>query len=299
MATVGWVRRQRDGRNASGGRDAEGARAEGDPPVGGPSVAGALSATAPRRSSGAALSLAFTSFAACAALALALASAVALAAPAGIAGAAQRSESSSHTQTIHLSTARVPHVGTVLTTGAGLTLYRFTANPVGMSTCTRSCANIWPPLLAAKGDHIAGPRGVKGLSLIDVGGGHWQVAFHDVALYRFEGDAKKGQAKGQGIAHEWFAVLKSGIPAGTAGGTAAAGAGAGATSTTPTTTAGSTTTTQAPPPATSPPAPVQTPVTQAPAPEPPTTPTTASPPTTTPTTQPPSTTTTMGGGYGY
>jgi len=83
-------------------------------------------------------------------------------------------------------------VGTVLTTAAGLTLYRFTANPAGMSTCTGSCAKIWPPLLAAKGDHISGPRGVKGFSLIDVGGGHWQVAFHDVALYRFEGDAKKG-----------------------------------------------------------------------------------------------------------
>jgi predicted lipoprotein with Yx(FWY)xxD motif len=193
-------------------------------------------------------------------------------------------------------------VGTVLTTGAGLTLYRFTANPAGMSTCTGSCAKIWPPLLAAKGDHVSGPRGVKGLSLIDVGGGHWQVAFHDVALYRFEGDAKKGQAKGQGIAHEWFAVLKSGIPAGTASGTAAAGTGAGSTPTTPTTAAAGSTTTQAPPAATSPPAPAQTPVTQAPAPAPAptTTPTTTSPPTTTtPTTQPPSTTTTMGGGYGY
>ncbi len=273
---------------------------EGDRPVGGPSAAGVLSATAPRRSSGAALSLAFTSFAACAAPALALACAVALAAPAGTAGAAQRSESSAHTQAIHLSTAKVPHVGTVLTTGAGLTLYRFTANPAGMSTCTGSCAKIWPPLLAAKGDHVSGPRGVKGLSLIDVGGGHWQVAFHDVALYRFEGDAKKGQAKGQGIAHEWFAVLKSGIPAGTASGTAAAGTGAGSTPTTPTTAAAGSTTTQAPPAATSPPAPAQTPVTQAPAPAPTTTPTTTSPPTTTtPTTQPPSTTTTMGGGYGY
>jgi len=205
---------------------------------------------------------------------------------------------SAHTQAIHLSTAKVAHVGTVLTTGAGLTLYRFTANPAGMSTCTGSCAKIWPPLFAAKGDHISGPRGVKGFSLIDAGGGHWQVAFHDVALYRFEGDAKKGQAKGQGIAHEWFAVLKSGIPAGTASGTA--GAGAGATPTTPTTAAAGSTTTQAPPPVTSPPAPAQTPVTQAPAPAPTTTPTTASPPTTTtPTTQPPSTTTTMGGGYGY
>jgi len=199
----------------------------------------------------------------------------------------------------------------VLTTAAGLTLYRFTANPAGMSTRTGSCAKIWPPLLAAKGDHISGPRGVKGFSLIDVGGGHWQVAFHDVALYRFEGDTKKGQAKGQGIAHEWFAVLKSGIPTVTAGAGAGAAAGAGSgsgsgtgvTTTTPTTAPSGSTTTPPPPQSvrTSPPAPTSTPVTQAPAPAPTTTPTTASPPsTTTPTTQPPSTTTTsMGGGYGY
>ena len=40
-------------------------------------------------------------------------------------------------------------------------------------------------------------KGVKGLSLINVGNGHWQVAFHNVALYRFEGDKKKGQAQGR------------------------------------------------------------------------------------------------------
>ncbi len=185
------------------------------------------------------------------------------------------------------------HVGTVLTTAGGLTLYRFTANPPGMSTCTASCANVWPPLLAARGDRVAGPRGVKGLSLIDVGGGRRQVAFHDVALYRFEGDTKKGQAKGQGIAHEWFAVLKGGIPAVTA-------AGAAATTTTPTTAAGTTTTRQTPGSVTTvPPTTTPAPAPQAPAPAPVTTPTTAPPPPPTTTTTQPPTTTTLGGGYGY
>ncbi len=123
-----------------------------------------------------------------------------------------------HAKTITVSTAKVPHVGTVLTTASGLTLYRFTEDPAGGSTCTGACAKIWPPMLAAKGTHIKGPKGVKGLSLIKVGNGHWQVAFHNVALYRFEGDKKKGQAKGQAIAGAWFAVLKSGIPAAGAAG---------------------------------------------------------------------------------
>ena len=61
---------------------------------------------------------------------------------------------------------------------------------------------------------------MKGLSLMNVGNGHWQVAFHKLPLYRFEGDKKKGQAHGQNVGNVWFAVLKSGIPASTAAPTA-------------------------------------------------------------------------------
>ena len=129
-----------------------------------------------------------------------------LAGPGGIAGA------TSPQKTIHISTAKVPSVGTVLTTSSGMTLYRFANDPSGTATCTGACAKIWPPLLASKGTHIAGPKGVKGLSLIKVGS-HFQLAFHNVALYRFTGDKKKGQAHGQNVEGSWFAVLKSGVPA--------------------------------------------------------------------------------------
>ncbi len=115
---------------------------------------------------------------------------------------------------------RWPGVGTVLTTASGLTLYRFTEDKPGTSTCTGACAKIWPPLLASKGAHVSGPNGVKGLSLLKVGNGHWQVAFHKLPLYRFEGDKKKGQAHGQNVGKVWFAVLKSGIPASNAAPTA-------------------------------------------------------------------------------
>ncbi len=200
---------------------------------------------------------------------------------------------SSHAMTITVSTASVSHIGTVLTTASGLTLYRFTEDPAGGSTCTGACAKVWPPLLAAKGTHIKGPKGVKGLSLIEVGNGHWQVAFHNVALYRFEGDKKKGQAKGQGIAGEWFAVLKSGIPA--AGAATAAHASSSTSTSAPTSTSTQpavATQSTAPPPTNPPPT----------SPPPTTTPPTAPPPTTTPTTSPPPTTTpttTPAGGYGY
>ena len=204
------------------------------------------------------------------------------AAPAGASG------TRSHAQTIHLSTAKVAHVGTVLTTGTGLTLYHFDKDPAGKATCTGGCAKIWPPFLAAKGDHVKGPKGVKGLSVIKVSGGHWQVAFHNVALYRFEADSKKGQAKGQGIAGSWFAVLKSRIPVNPAPATSPA---------TPTTRPAAPTT-QAPPATSTPAAPAPGP--SSPVTAPPTTTPPTAPPAPTTTTQPPTTTTTMGGGgYGY
>ncbi len=203
----------------------------------------------------------------------------------GLGASAPAGATSSHVKTVTVSTAKVAHVGTVLTTGSGLTLYRFGADPAGSSVCTGGCAKIWPPFFAAKGAHIKGPKGLKGLSLIEVGG-HWQVAFHHVALYRFEGDKKKGQANGQNVAHMWFAVLKSGIPAATAvGATAGTPTTSSASSTTTTPTTSTTTTQGSRSGANS--APAQTPATQATIPPtaPPTTPRTSPPPT--PPTSPP------------
>jgi predicted lipoprotein with Yx(FWY)xxD motif len=218
--------------------------------------------------------------------------ALVLAAPAGTAGA-----TSSHAKPIKISTAKVPNVGVVLTTASGLTLYRFTHDATGTSTCTGVCAKIWPPLLASKGAHVSGPRGLKGLSLINVGNGRSQVAFHKVALYRFSSDKKKGQALGQDVAGQWFAVLKSGIPATTATGApltpSTAPAPTPTTSTTPIPTTPTTQTQHST-------APAQAPVTQAPPAAPPPPPPT---PTPTPTTRPPAppTTTTApsSGGAGF
>jgi predicted lipoprotein with Yx(FWY)xxD motif len=118
----------------------------------------------------------------------------------------------STSRTVTVGTAQVPKVGRVLTTSSGRTLYRFASDPKGMSTCTGECAKVWPPLLLPKGDHLKGPHGLRGLSTIHVANGRLQVALDGVALYRFTGDSKSGQAKGQGVEGAWFAVLKSGIP---------------------------------------------------------------------------------------
>ncbi len=210
--------------------------------------------------------------------------ALVLAVPAGTAGAT----STTH-KTVKVSTAKVTGIGTVLTTASGLTLYRFTEDTPGRSSCTGACAKIWPPLLASQGAHVSGPKGVKGLAVMKVGKGRWQVADHKIPLYRFEGDKKKGQANGQNVGKVWFAVLKSGVPASNAAPQTAP--------TTPPTTAPNASTSQAP-------TPMPTPTqgsgssTRTPAAPPATSPT---PPPTTPPSSPPTTTptTAAGGGYGY
>ena len=87
--------------------------------------------------------------------------ALVLALPGGPAGG---TSSNANAKTVKISTAKVPGVGTVLTTASGLTLYRFTEDSPGTSSCSGACAKIWPPLLAAKGAHVSGPHGVKGFS---------------------------------------------------------------------------------------------------------------------------------------
>ena len=82
--------------------------------------------------------------------AAALSIALVLAAPAGSAGAETTTG-----KTVKISTAKVTGVGTVLTSVSGLTLYRFTKDSPGTSTCTGACATIWPPLLAPKGAHLS------------------------------------------------------------------------------------------------------------------------------------------------
>jgi predicted lipoprotein with Yx(FWY)xxD motif len=191
--------------------------------------------------------------------------------------------------TLRITVEHVSKIGTVLATSSGRTLYHFTADPSGKSTCQGACAKVWSPLFLPKGDtHVKGPHGLKGLTTIREPHGKLQVAFHGEALYRYVEDTKKSQAKGQGVEGKWFAVLESGATDSSSGAspasTTTSSTATPTTSTAPSTPSSTntqsttpTTTTKAPPPTTAPP-------------------TTIPPPTTT---QPPPTTTTTTTVYGY
>jgi predicted lipoprotein with Yx(FWY)xxD motif len=85
---------------------------------------------------------------------------------------------------------------TVLTTNGGRTLYSLSAESKGKFICTGACLSTWHPLLVRAGVKPTGP--VK-LATIERPDGRTQVSFKGRPLYSFVGDAKAGDAKGEGI----------------------------------------------------------------------------------------------------
>lgn len=105
-----------------------------------------------------------------------------------------------------------PGYGKLLVTSSGRTLYRFTDDRRGKSTCTGGCARFWPPLLVKGKQKLIAGLGVKASKLgrIRHGKGVFQVTYGGFALYRYAPDKKPGQVKGQGVQGTWFVVSSAG-----------------------------------------------------------------------------------------
>ncbi len=206
---------------------------------------------------------------------------------------------SSKAAAVSVSTVRHGSMGTILVDQAGRTLYRYSPDGTGKTTCTGACATVWPPLTVPAGTaHVAGKAGVSAADLgtITRPGGALQVTFKGMPLYRFSGDSKPGDVNGQGVDGTWFVVSPSASPAPSFP-SPQSDVHTPAATATPMTSPPATSPPVTSPPATSPPA-TSPPATSPPATSPPVT----SPPVTSPpVTQPPVTTpvTAPSGGYGY
>jgi predicted lipoprotein with Yx(FWY)xxD motif len=118
-----------------------------------------------------------------------------------------------------IGVAKNATLGNILTDGNGMTLYVYKNDTAGQSTCTGGCAQTWPPLLAADETQVpALPAGVTGkLGAIDRPDGKYQLAFNDMPVYLYSGDAKPGDVNGQGIGGVWSA-LATNPPSNSSGG---------------------------------------------------------------------------------
>lgn len=86
----------------------------------------------------------------------------------------------------------------------GMTLYVFTSDTGGESTCYDSCAELWPPV---PGDTELGSdldASIFGTTTRDDGGD--QLTVNEMPLYWYEPDEAPGDAKGQGFNGVWFVV---------------------------------------------------------------------------------------------
>lgn len=98
---------------------------------------------------------------------------------------------------------------TVLTNLKGRTLYSLSAEKNGRFICTGPCLSTWHPLRVPRGVLPTGP--VK-LGTIERPEGGIQVTYRGKPLYRFGGDAKTGDANGEGIKDvgTWHAAVVPG-----------------------------------------------------------------------------------------
>lgn len=101
-------------------------------------------------------------------------------------------------------------LGTILVDGSGRTLYLFTKDSPGTSTCTGGCLAAWPPLL---GTATAG-AGVDAslLGTVTRPDGKTQVSYKGMPLYYWAQDSAPGQTSGQGVQGVWWVVSPQGTP---------------------------------------------------------------------------------------
>lgn len=76
----------------------------------------------------------------------------------------------------------------------GFTLYVFGADSANVSNCNGGCAAVWPPFMAAANAQASGS-----FTIITRADGSKQWAFKTHPLYNFSGDAKAGDANGEGL----------------------------------------------------------------------------------------------------
>jgi predicted lipoprotein with Yx(FWY)xxD motif len=106
-----------------------------------------------------------------------------------------------------VSAGSSPSFGMVLTGPNGMTLYTHAGDSATTSSCIDACATAWPPLTTT-GQPTVG-AGVTGqLGTLIRADGTTQVTYGGRPLYYWQGDAKAGDATGNGI--EGFSVATVG-----------------------------------------------------------------------------------------
>ena len=109
-----------------------------------------------------------------------------------------------------------PNLGDHLVDDAGMTLYLFTPDAQGASTCVDACAENWPPLLAEGAVSVAENLDATLVGSVDRADGTRQVTYGGWPLYTFVRDASAGDVNGQAVNEVWYVVAPDGSALGVA-----------------------------------------------------------------------------------
>ncbi len=103
--------------------------------------------------------------------------------------------------------------GTILTDGAGKSMYSFAADAKGVSNCSGQCASYWPPV-PVTGSVPKDPQGVTAkLGELTRDDGTTQLPVDGMPMYTYVGDSAKGDTNGQGLNQSgglWWLVATNG-----------------------------------------------------------------------------------------
>ncbi|MBZ0292299.1 MAG: hypothetical protein K8L99_06995 [Anaerolineae bacterium] len=98
-------------------------------------------------------------------------------------------------------------LGDFLVANNGKTLYMFTNDEPGVSSCYDQCAENWPPLIVAAETKLGSGPGAEGtLGTTERTDGSLQVTYNDMPLYFWKDDAAPGDTTGQGVGDVWYVV---------------------------------------------------------------------------------------------
>lgn len=140
--------------------------------------------------------------------------------PSTSAPAAGGSSGTMSSSALALKVTNNPKLGQIVTTGSGVTVYRFDAdsNHPSKSNCTGACSTAWPPL-PATGNGTPHVSGVTSAAVGEIArpDGTKQLTLDGWPLYTFSGDSGPGSTSGQGSGGTWWAVTPTGGKAGSGG----------------------------------------------------------------------------------
>jgi len=102
-------------------------------------------------------------------------------------------------------------VGKYLTDTEGKTLYWFTKDSPGKSTCAGACVEKWPVYFR---ETVATPKNIeaKDFGTITRDDGKKQTTFRGYPLYYWVNDKQPGDTTGQGVNNVWFVINPDSFP---------------------------------------------------------------------------------------